>query len=62
MELATSQWCTQTMMLARTKCHMTTGLSALEIELFRVFKTPLISIRCAKAHIDEASRRDTHAA
>ena len=50
------------MMLAKTKCHMTTRLSALEIELFRVVKTPLVSIRRSKSHIDEASRRDAHAA
>jgi hypothetical protein len=41
---------------------MATGLSALEIELLRVVKTPLIAIRCPKAYIDETPRWDAHAA
>ena len=62
MELSTSQWCAQAMMLAGAKCHMATSLFALKVELLRVVETPLVSIRRSKSYVDETPRWYAHAA
>ena len=62
MEFSPGKWCAQTVMFARAKCHVPAGTRAIQIQSVGIIKAALIAIRCREPNIDQAARRNGHAA
>ena len=62
MEFSPSERCAKAVMLARAKCHVPAGTRAIQIQRVGVVKAALIPIRRREPDINQAARRNRHAA